>query len=193
MFSWITFLVFCITTTYTPGPNTILSMNYGRLVGFRKTLPFILGIFTGFTVLMILISFFMKTLETWVPAITTFLRFFGAAYILYLAYKTVISRADFEKETRTENLYREGLFLQFINPKVYLYGITAISGFILPYFSKTGELLFFSVVLAAIALVGNILWSPFGVLFQKVFSQHEKTMRIIMGILLVYCAWMIVR
>lgn len=193
MFNWLTFLVFCVTTTYTPGPNPILSMNYGRLVGFRKTLPFIFGIFTSFTLLMILISFFMKTLELWIPALTSVLRFFGAGYILYLAWKTVVSTTNFNKEAKTGNLYRKGLLLQFINPKVYLYGITAISGFILPYFSKERDLVFFSILLAAIALVGNMLWAFFGVLFQKVFSKHEKSLRIIMGILLVYCAYMILR
>ena len=133
----------------------------------------------------------MKTLETWVPAITTVLRFLGAFYVLYLAWKTVVSRADFEKQTRAEGLFPKGFLLQFINPKVYFYGITAISGFILPYFSTAAELLAFSVILAAIALVGNILWSLFGVLFQKLFSKHEKPLRIIMGMLLVYCAYMI--
>lgn len=191
MFNWITFLIFCVTTTYTPGPNTVLSMNYGRLVGFKRSLSFIFGIFTGFTLLMILISFFMKTLEAWIPAITTVLRFLGALYILYLAWKTVVSRADFEKQSTAESLFPKGFLIQFINPKVYFYGITAISGFILPYFSTAGELLAFSVILAAIALVGNILWLLFGVLFQKLFSRHEKPLRIIMGLLLVYCAYMI--
>lgn len=191
MFDWPTFLLFCITTTYTPGPNTILSMNYGRLLGFKKALPFVLGIFAGFALIMVMVSFSMQRLESLLPSILFFLKILGVVYLLYLAWTTLRSRTDFSLSVENKSLFSKAFFFQFLNPKVYLYGITAISGFILPHYKEGGDLLFFAILLALIALAGNLLWTSFGALFQKLFSKHEKIIRLIMALLLIYSAYKI--
>lgn len=191
MFEWSTFIIFCISTTFTPGPNPILSMNYARLVGFRRTIPFILGVFSGFSIAMLFVSFFMQKIESLLPSVLTVLRILGVIYLLYLAWTTVVSRSDMDQDVEVDNLFRKGFFFQFVNPKIYLYGITAISGFILPYFTESKELVFFSFVLAFIAMLGNILWSLFGVFFQKIFAKHETVIRIVMGLLILYSAYKI--
>ncbi len=40
------FLSYVIITTFTPGPNNIMSMSNASRYGFRKSLPFNVGVFS---------------------------------------------------------------------------------------------------------------------------------------------------
>ena len=48
MFPWARFFLYVLVTAGTPGPNTLSSMSNGSRLGFRRTLPYIFGIWTGF-------------------------------------------------------------------------------------------------------------------------------------------------
>lgn len=82
-------LSFVLVTTYTPGPNNISSTSMGVLYGYERTLPYLLGITTGFLLLMVLCGLISGTLRSLVPAFETVLRIVGAAYVLWLAYETL--------------------------------------------------------------------------------------------------------
>ncbi|MDR3240039.1 MAG: LysE family transporter [Clostridiales bacterium] len=73
---------------YTPGPNNIMSMNNAKNVGFKKSIPFNLGIFTGFSVVMILCLIFSTVLYTIIPKIQLPMKILGAAYMVYLIKKS---------------------------------------------------------------------------------------------------------
>lgn len=49
MFNLISFLTYLVITATTPGPNNIMSMSNASKYGFRKSFPFNLGIFVGFS------------------------------------------------------------------------------------------------------------------------------------------------
>ena len=63
MFPWVSFLTYAVITTATPGPNTLMSMSNAGRKGFRRALPFNFGIWTGFSVVMILCAVFCGTLS----------------------------------------------------------------------------------------------------------------------------------
>ena len=44
MFSWINFLSYAVVTAVTPGPNNLMSLSNAGRLGFRRALPFNLGI-----------------------------------------------------------------------------------------------------------------------------------------------------
>ena len=50
MFSWVSFLTYALINAITPGPNTMTSLSNGNRLGFRKSLPFSFGIWTGFSI-----------------------------------------------------------------------------------------------------------------------------------------------
>jgi Putative threonine efflux protein len=189
MFSWISFLTYAVITAVTPGPNNIMSMSNAGRLGFKKALSFNLGIWVGFSVVMLLCTLFCTLLSSIIPKIKMPMLIVGAAYMLHLAWKTWKS-ADEIKENHSRSGFFSGFTLQFINPKIYIYCIVSMEAYILPYYgSKPLALVCFALLLAFIGFVFTLLWSAFGLVFQLLFSKHAKTTNAIMAFLLVYCAF----
>ncbi len=191
MFSWLSFLTYASVTAITPGPNNIMSMaNAGRL-GFIKALPFNLGIWCAFSIVMILCTIFCNILSTIIPKIEFFMLLIGASYILYLAYSTLRSGSMVSDtiESKSKTSFFSGFILQFINPKIYIYCIVSMQAYILPFYKDEPiSLLFFALLLAFIGFICTLLWSAFGSMFKVLFSKYAKTTNLVMSLLLVYCA-----
>ena len=188
MFPWYSFLTYAVITAATPGPNNIMSMSNAGRLGFRRALPFNLGIWVGFTIVMVLCTLFCTALSALIPAIRLPMLVLGAAYMLYLAWGTFRS-SDVIQEDHAREGFRSGLLLQFINPKIYLYGIMSMEAYILPYYrGQPAVLLFFALLLAFIGFVFTLAWAAFGSVFRLLFSRHARVVNTIMALLLVCCA-----
>jgi threonine/homoserine/homoserine lactone efflux protein len=188
MFDWISFLTYAVITAVTPGPNNIMSMSNAARLGFKKSLPFNLGILTGFTIVMLICTFLSSLLSSAIPMIKTPMLIVGAVYMLYLAWKTFKSSSVIEVTDSKSGFY-SGLALQFINPKIYIYCIISMEAYILPQFNhNVMALFFFAVLLAFIGFIFTLCWSLFGSLFKILFSKYAKLTNAIMALLLVYCA-----
>ncbi len=181
-------ITYMLITTFTPGPNNISSMANASRYGFRGSLRYNIGIFFGFFSVISLCSVFSLSLYNLIPAIKPVITVIGAAYILWLAYKTWASSAHLDGNDNGTNTFLAGFLLQFINPKVILYGITTVSTFVLPYYQSFEVLAFFSFILAAVGFIATSCWSLFGSLFQKMLSENSKGVNLVMSLLLVYCA-----
>lgn len=183
------FLSYVFVTTFTPGPNNIMSMTNANQYGYKKTVKFNLGVFAGFVIIMLLCSYFDLILFNILPKIKLYTEILGALYMAYLAYK-IIKSSDHtdDHDENQSNSFLSGLVLQFFNSKVILYGITVISSFIIPYYKSHLALIFFSLFLAFIGFAATSCWAIFGVLFQKFLSKYKKPFNIIMGLLLLYSA-----
>ncbi|MGW9528816.1 LysE family transporter [Paenibacillus terrae] len=185
----LSFLLYVFVTSFTPGPNNIMAMLFANKFGFKKTIQFCLGVGAGFFVIMILCSYFNLLLENFIPKIQFAMTILGAAYMLYLAIKIITSKNnDQDNDGDKNNSFLTGMLLQFINPKGILYGITAISTFILPYHNSNFSLMLFSLFLAFVGFMSTLCWSGFGSVFQKILSKYRSQFNIIMALLLVYSA-----
>lgn len=188
MFPWYAFLTYAVVTAATPGPNNIMSMSNGNRLGFRGALPFNFGIWAGFTIVMVSCTLFCTALSTLIPTIRLPMMILGAAYMLYLAWGTFRS-SDVIQEDHSREGFLSGLLLQFINPKIYLYGILSMEAYVLPYYEDRPVILFlFALLLAFIGFVFTLCWSAFGSVFRRLFSQYARIVNTIMALLLVYCA-----
>lgn len=188
MFPWYAFLTYAVVTAATPGPNNIMSMSNGNRLGFRGALPFNFGIWAGFTIVMVACTLFCTALSTLIPTIRLPMMILGAAYMLYLAWGTFRS-SDVIQEDHSREGFLSGLLLQFINPKIYLYGILSMEAYVLPYYEDRPVILFlFALLLAFIGFVFTLCWSAFGSVFRRLFSQYARIVNTIMALLLVYCA-----
>jgi cysteine/O-acetylserine efflux protein len=188
MFSWINFLTYAVITAATPGPNNIMSMSNAGRLGFKKSLPFNWGILAGFSIVMLISTYFCSLLSSAIPVIKTPMLIVGAVYLLYLAWKTFKSSSDIE-ENHSKIGFLSGLALQFINPKIYIYCIISMEAYILPYFSDNAAALFlFAVLLGFIGFVFTLCWALFGSVFKIIFSKYAKITNTVMSLLLVYCA-----
>ncbi|KLV26705.1 lysine transporter LysE [Niallia circulans] len=192
---FLSFLLFVLVSSFTPGPNNFMAMSFANKYGFKKTIKFSLGVSAGFFVLALMCSIFNLLLISILPIIKIPLTILGVGYILYLAYKTLTSKGINNNEKNDEtnkNLFLIGVLIQFINPKGILYGITVVSTFILPYYTSYFSYFIFSLFLGIIGFLSSLCWSIFGSIFQKSLSKYQKPFNIIMALLLIYSAISIV-
>ncbi len=189
MLNFTALISYSLITTFTPGPNNIMSMSNASRYGFKKSIPFNIGVCFGFLAIILLSGIFSATLYHIIPSVKPVMTYIGAAYILWLAWKIYRSKAKGEaKREGHTNTFLSGFFLQFVNPKGILYGITTMSTFILPYTKSIPLIAVISLMLALIAFLSTSCWSLFGAVFQRLLAKHARVINIIMALLLVYCA-----
>ncbi len=189
MFSWVNFLSYAVVTAVTPGPNNLMSMSNAGRLGFKRALPFNLGIWAGFTIVMLLCTAFCGALSDLIPRIKTPMLIVGAAYMLYLAWKTFKSPPVTDEDGQGRGGFLSGLALQFVNPKIYIYCIVSMEAYILPYYQgRWPELTLFALLLAFIGFVFTLCWALFGSVFRMLFSKYARVTNTVMALLLVYCA-----
>lgn len=188
MFYLYDFLIYCFITAYTPGANNLLSMSNAIRLGFRRSARFNFGILAGFAVVMSGCTAFSATLYSYLPKVKIIMQILGAAYMMYLAWKVSKSSAELSADGGKEASFLSGMVLQFANPKIYIYAITAMSLYILPVYRSGAALAGFTVLLSLIGASASFVWALFGSAFCKFFSRHTKAVNTVMALLLVYCA-----
>src|SRR5690625_429593 len=119
--------------------------------------------------------------------IMNLLTYAGSIYILWLAYQVAISNPD-NKSSDKQPSFWIGFILQIVNVKIFLFGITALTGYITPYYSSLGTLLFFEMVIATVGTIATLTWIFFGGLLQKTYIKHYRIVNIILAIFLLQCA-----
>src|SRR5690554_7875405 len=84
---WISLALFVFVNSITPGPNNVMLTAAGANFGYRRCLPHMLGISLGAAIMVLLVGAGLGTVFQKVPAAYTTLKYAGAAYLLYLAWR----------------------------------------------------------------------------------------------------------
>lgn len=184
----LSFVTFSLLAIFTPGPNNIMALCNAGKYGFKKCLPFNLGVASGFVLVLALSMAFSVALYRILPTIKPIMAAVGAAYMLYLAWKTLKSKPHGQGDAREHTTFFAAVLLQFINPKGVLFGITVAANYLTPYYKTVPPLAGFALALSAVTLVSTCSWSAFGAVFQSFIAKHQQAFNIVMALLLVYCA-----
>jgi len=187
MFNWAAFFIYSFVSTFTPGPNNIMSMNFASQMGIQKSYPFNLGMFIGRIITMILSALLTGLLYQFIPNIQFPMKIIGALYMLYLAWNCLYNTISANKK-EIKAKFINGMLLQFINAKAIIAGINVMTVIIFPFYQKQIQLIGFALLFAFIGFLAGLSWGVFGTLFRKVFISHRKVINITMSLLLVYCA-----
>lgn len=178
------FITILLVSTLTPGPNNILSMTRAMQVGFRRSFKLNLGMLAGFFAVTGLLAIFDYYLVAALPVLKPILQYAGAAYILWLAFMIAFGSSHQAQEQSAAGTFFMGFALQFINPKVIIFGLTLLATFIIPYYESFAALLGFVTLIAFMGFTATCLWGLFGSLFSQIFQTHEKLMNRVLGLLL---------
>ena len=182
------FLIYCIINAFTPGPGNILALNTVTNYGYKKGRPLFFGIFAGYYVVQILCAIFVYGVNTLLPNVMSVMKYIGAAYILWLAIHIAISKPSSENTEQSASFWK-GFMLQFVNVKIYMFGVTALTGYIVAYMPTFPALLFFELVIATIGTIATTTWIGMGVLIQKFYLRHFRIINIILALTLLECIW----
>lgn len=183
------FLVYVLVTTFTPGPNNIMSMTNSMHYGYVRTLKFLAGMATGFFIVMLASGLLNVGLTGWLPALEKWLKILGAIYMFYLAFHIARSRpADLDEDKNSDNTYKAGFGMQFLNIKVILYGITVYSLFIDQAYHTPLMIALFALILALVGFISTTCWGLGGNIFRKSLRKNYRLFNFVMAGLLVYTA-----
>lgn len=85
------FVLFAFVSSITPGPNNTMLLASGVNFGVRRSIPHAMGISVGFMLMVLAVGLGLgEVFKAW-PMLYTVLRYSGAAYLLYLAWKIATS------------------------------------------------------------------------------------------------------
>ena len=124
------FATYSFVMSITPGPNNVMLTASGATFGFRKTVPHILGVSAGFSVVLLAVCAGLDALFTRWPEIQTVLRWLGAAYLIYLGWRILRSGEAQAAQSRKPLTLMEAAGFQFLNPKAWVMTLTAAAMFL---------------------------------------------------------------
>lgn len=182
------FIIYCLINAFTPGPGNILALNTVTNYGLKKGKPLFFGIFAGYYVVQTICAIFVYSVNTLLPNVMTVMKYIGAVYILWLAIHIAISKPSAENTEKSASFWK-GFMLQFVNVKIYMFGITALTGYVIDYMSAFFALLFFEMIIATIGTIATGTWIGMGMLIQKFYLRHFRIVNIILSLTLLECIW----
>ena len=167
--------LFALASSITPGPNNLMLLSSGTRFGFRRTIPHMLGVTLGFGLMIGLIGLGLARLFTLFPALQLVLKVVSVAYLLILAWKIATSAPPTGEEAgRGKPLtFLQAAAFQWVNPKGWTLGITAMSAYLPPVGPWLGPLLV-AVVAMAVTAPSVALWTTIGMHLRRFLDQPAK-------------------
>ena len=166
---------FALVSSITPGPNNLMLMTSGINFGFARTVPHMLGVAIGFTVMIVAVGAGVATVLTVVPGLLGIIKWLSVAYLLYLAWKIATAPAkplDGTGGAKPMTFLQAAAF-QWINPKAWTMALTAASAY-LPPDDRGRGLIVLAVVFGAINLPSVGLWAVMGVSLRRFLADPQR-------------------
>ena len=182
-----TLLLQIVVVGYTPGPANIYALTMSLKHGRRASMRMWFGLLAGFTLAVCLLAVLTHYIGVAFGTYVSYLKYFGAAYICYLAYKSArFGNAGKGKEQDCNFL--SGMVVQLTNAKMLLFDLTVFSTFVLPYTDDLKSLLEVSAWLLIAGPGGNLLWLLAGAYLRRFFEHHQRQVDTVSALALILCA-----
>lgn len=181
------YFLFALTMSITPGPNNTMLLASGMNNGLKGSLPVIFGIFTGFGLLVTVCGLGIGAVVAHNPGLYVTLAVVGSLYLLWLAYK--IATQDHGQPAKPAGSYDAAgffpaAFLQLVNPKAWMMGITASSVFFpLGIHPVVGAILLGG-LFALVYLPCGFIWAGGGATLQRLLNNPRQIRYINYGLAL---------
>ena len=174
---------------FTPGPNNAVASYSGFNFGIKKTMPLIMGVWLGYTVLVILINFVLISTFIKYPLIQEVIRILGTLFLIYLAYKISFSEPSKEGKKINPVKFIDTFTFQFLNPKGVMAAITLISNFVEQGENYLNHSIWVIVVCSVTAFLSITSWTFLGKFLRKFATNNNfiKRFNYAMSLLLIVC------
>jgi len=181
------FLIYCVIVTFTPGPTNIAILSIAHSFRVRRTFRYIWGATVAFGMLLAASVVLNSVLAAVVPKVLVVMQVIGSLYMLYLAYQ--VYKMDLSGDTSKQiATFESGFLMQFVNPKVWLFTMTVIPSWVMPYYESTIILLIFVFVITIIGFSAFVTWTLFGAGLKGFLQKYQKAANITLAMLLIYSA-----
>jgi threonine/homoserine/homoserine lactone efflux protein len=183
----LSFLTFALVSSITPGPNNVMLMASGANFGFRPTLPHFAGVTLGFAAMVILVGIGLAGIFAAVPWLYDVLRWVGAGYLLFFAYKIATARGlGSAAATGRPVTFWQAVAFQWVNPKAWTMVVSAITAFA-PKDPNIEHIIVITVLFLLVGLPCSLTWMTFGVGLKAALSRPAalRAFNVTMAVLLV--------
>jgi len=181
-------VLFGAAMCFTPGPNVVMITASAANFGFRRAVPHMLGITIGFGFLVMATGLGLAGLLETEPRLHSPLKYAGAAYLLYLAWRIAQAGAARRESFAARPIgFIEATLFQMINPKGWLIALGALSAFTTSHENMLLETAAIASILAMICLLSVVLWAGFGAGVGRFLSRPlaRRAFNVAMAVLLV--------
>ena len=167
--------IFAFVSSITPGPNNIMLMASGTNFGFQKSIPHILGINIGYSMLIFSLGIGLMEVFNLFPLTKNILKSLCVGYLVYLSYRIATSATSAGKNEEQKSRpmsFTEAMLFQWVNPKGWTMGLSAIT-----IYSPTNALSSIILVTFAFSITNfpcQCLWVLLGQQFRKLMTSSIK-------------------
>ena len=167
--------LFAVVSSITPGPNNLMILASGVNFGFARSLRHLFGISLGFGLMILLVGLGLHTLLERFPLIYSALRWVGAAYLLWLAWKLANAGPPFANAPSTTQPmgFMAAAAFQWVNPKAWVMAVTAISTF-LPAQAQPLHIVSLTALFIALNLPCVATWGAFGSAMRRILQDPRR-------------------
>ena len=165
------FATYSFVMWLTPGPNNVMLTASGANFGFRRTLPHMLGICSGFALQMLAVCAGLGAIFSRWPHLQDGLRWLGAGYLVYLGWRLLRPAGSEGGEVPRPLTLVEAAAFQFLNPKAWVMTLTAATLFLpreLAPAAAAGYMLLWGVLVPAPCV---LVWALFGTSLRAVLAR----------------------
>lgn len=133
--SLILFVIATLGMALSPGPDNIYVLTQSLVNGTKSGIATTAGLISGCIVHTTLLAFGISAIITASEEIFYGIKVLGACYLLYLAYKVYksddhISLAENAPKKSYLQLYKTGVIMNLVNPKVLIFFLAFFPGFL---------------------------------------------------------------
>jgi len=169
-------VAFAFVSSITPGPNNMMLMASGANFGVRASLPHMAGVSLGFGVMVLIVGWGLAGIISALPWLYGVLRWLGAAYLLYLAFKIATAHGVGSKAVGSKPMtFLQAAAFQWVNPKAWAIALGAVT----TYAAKDRLILDVALITLLITVVTVpcvSIWAVFGVGVKR-FLNRPGSMR----------------
>jgi threonine/homoserine/homoserine lactone efflux protein len=180
-------LVFCAVASVTPGPNNMMLLASGVNFGVRRTLPHLAGVTLGFALMVALVGFGLDAIFSRAPWLPPLMRWAGAAYLIWLAWRIASAGAVKEGSAAGRPLgFLGAAAFQWINPKGWVMAVSALSTYAVSADYAT-TVIVIALTYFAVGVPSCSVWVLFGAAMRRALAdpRRARLFNLSMGALLV--------
>jgi len=138
--------MFAFVSSITPGPNNAMLLASGANFGFRASLPHAAGVMFGFLGLVFLCGLGLGGVFRAYPVLHLALKWAGAAYLLYLAFRIATSRVIGVGRVGARPMtFLQAVAFQAVNPKGWAMALGTVATYLPSGYSLVDLLLALSI------------------------------------------------
>ena len=185
----ISLLLFGIVASLSPGPNNIMTSYTAFNFGVKKTIPTMLGVIIGWTILVIFLQVGSVIVFQKLEILQKIIRVLGSIYLLFMAYKISFSSIKLKKASPKPVTFLNTFFFQFVNPKSIIIALAAIAMFINSQENFVKDSIVLTIVFFFMAVGSQAAWCLMGKYLRKFATSDKfiKNFNYTMSFLLIVC------